>query len=289
MKEKGLEISQVQMADTLREWRESAQYWERHARTIRKMFAPVTRALIEDAAITEGDTVLDIAGGPGEPSLTIAEVVGPTGSVTHTDAVAEMVAAAKSEAHRLGITNIFFEQCVADSLPFEDNSFDAAVCRLGAMFFPNPLAGLREILRVTKSESSLSFAVWHESNANPFAYLVNDVMSKHITMPPADPDAPGAFRFATRGKLAQILTEAGATRVRERLLRFQIEAPISRDEFWEMRSGTSGTLRERLDSMSDDLRLKIADEVKEAVAEFFPGERMSFPAQMLIVTGDKSK
>ena len=54
-----------------------------------------------------------------------------------------------------------------------------------------------------------------------------------------------------------------------------------------MRSGTSGTLREKLDAMPGDMRLEIANEVREAIAEFFPNERMSFPAQMLIVTGDK--
>jgi len=275
------------MIDTLPEWRESAEYWERHAQTIRTMFAPVTRALIEDAGIIEGDNVVDVAGGPGEPSLTIAEVVGPSGSITCTDAVAEMITAAQSEAMSRGVKNISFEQCLADSLPFEDDSFDAAVCRLGVMFFPDPGAGLREMLRVIKSEASLSFAVWHESNLNPFAYIVTDIISRHIATPPADPDAPGAFRFAGPGKLAQILKAAGAKRVRERLLKFNIEAPISRDEFWEMRSSTSGTLREKLDAMSDDLRLKIADEVKDAVAEFFPNERMSFPAQVLIVTGDK--
>jgi len=280
-------MSQVQMVDTLREWRESAQYWERHAQTIRTMFAPVTRALIEDAGISEGDKVLDVAGGPGEPSLTIAEVVGPVGSVTCTDAVAEMVAAAQSEALRRGLKNISFEQCLADSLPFEDDSFDAAVCRMGVMFFPDPLLGLREMLRVIKSDASLSFAVWSDSNLNPYAYIVTDVISRHIPTPPADPDAPSAFRFAERGKLAQILTDAGATRVHERLLKFHIEAPISRDEFWEMRSGTSGTLREKLDAMPGDMRLEIANEVREAIAEFFPNERMSFPAQMLIVTGDK--
>lgn len=280
-------MGQVEMVDTLREWRESAGYWERHAQTIRTMFAPVTRALIEEAGIIEGDKVLDVAGGPGEPSLTIAEVVGPIGSVTSTDAVAEMVAAAQSEALRRGVKNISFEQCMADSLPFEDDSFDAAVCRMGVMFFPDPLSGLREMLRVVKSEGSLSFAVWHESNSNPFAYIVTDVISRHIPTLPADPDSPGAFRFAAPGKLAQILTDAGATRVRDRLLKFQIEAPISRDEFWEMRSGTSGTLREKLEAMSADLRLEIANEVKEAVAEYFPDEQMNFPAQMLIVTGDK--
>jgi len=280
-------MSQVQMVDPLREWHESAQYWERHAQTIRTMFAPVTRALIEDAGISEGDKVLDVAGGPGEPSLTIAEVVGPVGSVTCTDAVAEMVAAAQSEALRRGLKNISFEQCLADSLPFEDDSFDAAVCRMGVMFFPDPLLGLREMLRVIKSDASLSFAVWSDSNLNPYAYIVTDVISRHIPTPPADPDAPSAFRYAAPGKLAQILTDAGATRVHERLLKFHIEAPISRDEFWEMRSGTSGTLREKLDAMPGDMRLEIANEVREAIAEFFPNERMSFPAQMLIVTGDK--
>ena len=280
-------MSQVQLSDTLREWRESAKYWETHAPTIRKMFAPVTTALIEEAGIIEGDAVLDVAGGPGEPSLTIAEKVGPAGFVMCTDAVAEMVAAAQSEASRRGLKNIKFQQCLADSLPFENNSFDVGVSRLGAMFFPDPVLALREILRVIKPEGTVSFAVWHEREANPFAYAVTDAVSRHIKMPPEDPDAPGAFRFAAPGKLARILTEAGAINIRERVLKFRIEAPISREEFWEMRSGTSGTLREKLDAMPDDLRLKIANEVKEAVTEFFPDERMSFPAQMLIVTGDK--
>jgi ubiquinone/menaquinone biosynthesis C-methylase UbiE len=281
-------VSQVQLTDTLREWRDSAKYWETHARTIQKMFAPVTSALIEEASIIEGDAVLDVAGGPGEPSLTIAEKVGPAGFVMCTDAVAEMVAAAESEAASRGVKNIQFQQCQADSLPFENNSFDAGISRLGVMFFPDPVAALREMLRVTKKEGTLSFAVWHESNANPFAYIVTDVVSRHMKIQPADPDAPGAFRFAEPGKLARVLAEAGAVHVRERLLKFQIEAPISREEFWEMRSSTSGTLREKLDALPSDLRLTIANEVKEAVAEFFPNEQMSFPAQMLIVSGDKS-
>lgn len=252
------------------------------------MFAPVTEALIDEAGIIEGDEVLDVAGGPGEPSLTIAEVVGPNGSVMCTDAVAEMVEAARHGALRRGLNNISFRQCQADSLPFEKNSFDVAVCRLGVMFFPDTLSALREMLRVTKREGCLSFAVWHESDVNPFAYIVTDILSRYVEVPAPDPDAPGAFRFAEPGKLAGILEEAGATGIRERLLRFRIEAPISRDEFWEMRSGTSGTLREKLDAMSPELRMRVANEVKAAVGEFFPDERMSFPAQMLIISGAKS-
>lgn len=278
--------SQVQAADVLHEWRESAAYWEKHLPIIRTMFGPVTRALVEDAGIAEGDDVLDVAGGPGEPSIAIAEIVGPTGSVTSTDAVMEMVQAAEREASRRGITNMSFRNCSADALPFDDGSFDAAVCRLGIMFFPDPVAGLREILRVIK-DGSISLAVWGKSDLNPFSYAVTNVVARHIESPPADPNAPGAFRFAELGALAQVLKEAGARHTRERVLQFHIEAPITVRQFWEMRSQTSGTLREKLERLPKSKADQIAAEVEDALIDFFPNHQMKFPAQMLIVTGTK--
>jgi len=280
-------MSQVQQTDTLREWQESAKYWAKYSATIRTMFAPLTQALIQDSGISEGQNVLDIAGGPGEPSLTIAETVGRTGSVTCTDAVAEMVETAKAEADKRGLTNIQFRQCTADSLPFSDNSFDCVVSRLGAMFFPDPVAAFREMLRVTKPAGRLALVVWRESELNPFSYVVTNVMSRHVEAAPADPDAPGAFRFAEPGKLAGLLRTADAVDVRERVLKFDITAPISPQEFWEMRSGTSETLRTKLTTLSDAERSGIANEVEQAVQEFFPNDKMKFPAQMLIVTGTK--
>jgi len=173
-------MSQAQAEETLRLWREAALYWEKYAQTIRAMFAPVTRALVEEAGITRGQGVLDVAGGPGEPSLTIAEVVGSAGSVDCTDAVAEMVAAAEREARRRGMTNVKFRQCSADSLPFDSDSFDAAVSRLGVMFFPDPAAGLREMLRVVRPGGAVSLAVWGRSELNPFAHVITSVVSRHV-------------------------------------------------------------------------------------------------------------
>jgi ubiquinone/menaquinone biosynthesis C-methylase UbiE len=279
--------TQAQADETLQEWRKSAPFWDKHARTIRLMFAPVTRALIEEAGIRQGQSVLDVAGGPGEPSLTIAETVGPSGSVTCTDVIAEMVDAAESEARRRGLTNIKFRRSAADALPFDDDSFDAAVSRLGVMFFPDPVAGLREMLRVTRAGGANSFAVWHRSELNPFAYVVTNVISRYVKMALPAPGASDAFRFAEPGTLAGLLEEAGARDVRERLLKFHIAAPISPEEFWAMRSETSGTLREKLTELSEDERIRVAQEVQEAAREFFPNNQMSFPAQMLIVTGKK--
>jgi ubiquinone/menaquinone biosynthesis C-methylase UbiE len=271
--------------EVLREWRESAFYWQKHIDTIRVMFAPLTQALIDEARIAEGSSVLDVAGGSGEPSLTIAETIGPTGTVTCTDAVAEMVTAAKSEAQRRGLTNVAFRQCAAHSLPFESKSFDAVLCRLGAMFFPDPLAALREMLRVTKNGGAISLAVWDKSELNPFSYMITNVVARYFDMPPPDPNVPGAFRFAEAGVLSEVLREAGASDVKERVLEFHIAAPISPEQFWEMRSETSGTLREKLATLSPLQADHIAQAVQEAVREFFPNNQMNFPAQMIIVSG----
>src|SRR5687768_5605900 len=118
----------VQLVDALPEWRESAPYWAKHHATIRQMFAPLTRALVEDAGIIQGQAVLDVAGGAGEPSLTIAEILGPTGSVTCTDAVAEMVEAARTEARDRGLTNVQFRR--SEEHTSELQSRLHLVCRL---------------------------------------------------------------------------------------------------------------------------------------------------------------
>ena len=280
-------MSQAQAEETLRVWREAAPFWEKYAPIIRAMFAPVTDALVEEAGITRGQSVLDVAGGPGEPSLTIAEAVGPTGSVTCTDAIVGMVAAAEREARRRGVTNIEFRQCAAERLPFDDGSFDAAVSRLGVMFFPDPLAGLREMLRVVRPGAAVTLAVWGRSDLNPFAHVITSVVSRHVDTTPAGPGAPDAFRFAGRGDLARALGAAGVTDVRELVLKFRIEAPVSPAEFWQMRSETSDTLRWKLAKLPAEERGRVAQEVEEAVREFFPEGRMSFPAQMLVVTGKK--
>jgi ubiquinone/menaquinone biosynthesis C-methylase UbiE len=273
--------------DMLDVWRESAIFWTKHSDTIHQMFMPLTRALIERAGIHKGQTVLDVAGGAGEPSLTIAGVVGPEGSVTCTDGVVEMNEAARAEAQRRGITNVQFRQCVADSLPFADSSFDVVVSRLGVMLFPDPAGAMREMLRVLKPGGRLAFAVWGKSEVNPFCYLVTRVMDQHVKSPAADPDAPNAFRFAEPGKLKRVMTEAGAVDVEEGEVTFNLEAPVSPQQFWAMRSKMSDTLREKLNRLSADEQAQIAIEVEQAVQEFFPDNEMKFPAHLIIATGNK--
>ena len=199
-----------------------------------------------------GHAVLDIATGPGEPALTLAALVGPEGKVFGIDPVSKMVAASRRSADRLGFQNAQFDVASADHLPFLADTFDAVVSRFGVMFFPSPVDAIREMLRVLKPGRKLTMAVWHFAERNPFHFTLSRVMDRFVDPPPPGPDDPDAFRFASPGKLVDVLTEAGAIAPSERVLRFAIRAPISVEDFWTLRCEMSEKLREKIASLSND-------------------------------------
>jgi SAM-dependent methyltransferase len=273
--------------EVITRWTGSAPYWEKHREPLRQMFAPVTLALAEAANIAPHQSVLDLATGPGEPALTLATLVGPEGKICGIDPIPEMVAAARREAERLGATNAQFEVASADHLPFPDNTFDAAVSRFGIMFFPSPLDAIREILRVLKPGGKLALAVWHFAERNPFHTSLSRVIDRHIEPTPLDPEAPDAFRFASPGKLLNILHEAGVAGARERLLQFTIEAPMSAEDFLQLRLEISDKLRQKIATLQDSQRVEVEREALASLREFSTPLGIRFPAEVLLLTGTK--
>src|SRR5215469_12981983 len=264
-------------------WQVSARYWDKYRALIAQIFAPLTSGLVEEARIKVGQRVLDIGGGTGEPALTISSIVGPAGSVMYTDPVAGMVETTQAEAARRGLTNIHFRQCSADELPFADRTFDTAVGRLSAMFFVDPVKAVREALRVIAEDGYVSFVVWGSKEANPFFSAITDVIDRFVDdVHPQGPDAPETFRFADPGKLAGILKKAGAKNVIERKLNFEIKAPISFEQFWQLRTEMSGTLREKLARLAPDQLPTVKQAVAESARKYFVSGTMSFPGQALI-------
>jgi ubiquinone/menaquinone biosynthesis C-methylase UbiE len=251
------------------------------------MFAPISQALIEDTKLVRGNRVLDVGTGPGEPALTIANLVGPEGKVSGVDPSAEMIAAARRAAARDGIGNINFEVAPAERLPFADDTFDAVVSRFAAMFFPSPAEAIGEILRVLKPEGTMALAIWYLAERNPFHYVLSRVVDRYVAPAPAAPDAPDAFRFSARGKLLDILKQAGAAKASERVLQFKIAVPLSMGDFWTMRSEMSDKYRSSLSKLSAEQNQKIRAEVMEGLREYATSEGVSFPAEVLIVRGER--
>jgi ubiquinone/menaquinone biosynthesis C-methylase UbiE len=268
-------------------WTRSAPFWETHRDVIRQMFAPITDALVEDAQIGRGQTVLDVGTGSGEPALSLAALVGAEGNVVGIDPIAGMVEAARREAVRQALKNVQFEVAFADRLPFPSNNFDAAVSRLGSMFFPSPVDGVREMLRVLKPGRKVAFAAWHFAERNPFHSVVSDVMDRYVEPTVLPPDAMDAFRFAQPGKLLGIVSQAGVTAPTERLLRFNIQAALSVEDYWVLRREISEKIRQKITALPVETQAKLHREALEALAGFSTATGMSFPAEVLIVSGTK--
>jgi ubiquinone/menaquinone biosynthesis C-methylase UbiE len=275
--------------EIINRWKSSAPFWEKHRDVIRGMFAPVTQALVEDAGIGSDGSVLDVATGPGEPALSVAALMGPKGQVFGVDPIQGMVAAARSEVVRVGLTNAKFDVAFADDLPFPGNTFDAVISRFGAMFFPSPMDGVREMLRVLKPGQKLALAVWHYTERNPFHYALSRVIERYVDSPPLAPDALDAFRFARPGKLKDVLVEAGALNPSERLLQFRIKAPVCVEDFWTLRQEMSDKLREKMSRLSKSQVGTVKSEMLEALQEYSTDHGMSFPAEVLIVSGARPK
>src|SRR5262249_51320946 len=162
-------------------------YWSKHAEIVSQMFSPVGTALIEDADICPTQSVLDVAGGAGDPSMEIAKAVGAAGLVVTTDAIDRMIATARARSEARGLRNIEFQVCRADFLPYRSNSFDASVCRFGVMLFSDPSAAVAEMLRVVRPAGRIALAVWSRQDANPFFYVVAETVSRYIEAAPEDP------------------------------------------------------------------------------------------------------
>lgn len=195
-------------------WDDAAVGWDRHAPKIRDWLQVPTRAMLEMARISSGHTVLDLAAGAGDQTLDLAKRVGPSGSVIASDISPAILARAHAAALKAGVQNV--KTCLADAenLGLEAETFDAAVCRLGLMFLPNPLQGLKQVHRVLKPGARFCSMVFAGPERNPCLRVLMSTALRHAGLPPRDPFQPGGLVSLGRsGDIDALFTQAGFTDV----------------------------------------------------------------------------
>ncbi|KAK4110384.1 S-adenosyl-L-methionine-dependent methyltransferase [Canariomyces notabilis] len=94
--------------------------------------------------------LLDVGAGAGSVSATFAQIIGPEGHVVCTDLAPSVLPQAEAFAESLGVKNIEFKTADVHQLPFENDSFDVVHCHQLFGHIKDPVAALREMLRVTK-------------------------------------------------------------------------------------------------------------------------------------------
>jgi SAM-dependent methyltransferase len=158
--------------------------------------------LAEIAGVKPGERVLDVACGTGVLACAAAERAGPAGAVTGVDRNDEMLAVARGKS-----TRIDWRSGRAESLPFADASFDRVASQFGLMFFDDPVAGLREMLRVLRPDGRLTVAVCDALDHSPGYAVLAELLQRLFGAGVADAfRAP--FALGEPGRLRSLCEQA---------------------------------------------------------------------------------
>jgi ubiquinone/menaquinone biosynthesis C-methylase UbiE len=266
-------------------WNKFSSGWKKWDQLTMDFLRPVGIAILDSIPWKDNFKVLDVASGTGEPGLSAASIV-KNGKVTATDLAEDMVAIAAENGRLKGLTN--FEAIVAgvDALPFEDESFDAVICRNGVMFFPDISKGVAEIRRVLKPGGYFSAAFFVKPEKNQWATLTMDIINKYVEMPAPAPHAPGLFRCARPGFMKEILQQAGFTNVQEKEISFSFNAP-SIETYWDFNTQVAAPVVMGLSKADASTKEKIRNEVVEKASQYLTGSGVSLPAMEAVICGQK--
>jgi SAM-dependent methyltransferase len=196
-------------------WNEEAgPRWVALQERLDTLFAPLTATAIDFAAPGRGDHVLDVGCGCGATLLELSPRVGPTGKVLGVDISAVMLALARKRVEIQSLGNITLLRADASTHPFEPATFDLAFSRFGVMFFEDSVRAFAAIRRALRRGGRIAFITWRRLSDNPW-FLVPYLAAKPLLppQPPADPEAPGPFRFADPDTLRRMLSDAGFANV----------------------------------------------------------------------------
>jgi ubiquinone/menaquinone biosynthesis C-methylase UbiE len=235
------------MADDPREksradWDQVAPAWEQNRDFMWATTRHVGEWLVDNVGAGQGDTILDIAGGPGDNGFLAAERVGPSGRVVETDFAPQMVEVAARRAAELGLANVETRVLDAERMDLDDDSVDGVICRWGFMLMQDPAAALKECRRVLRDGRRLAFSVWGAPEKNPWVTVVGMTMIQMGHPPSGDPYGPGGMFSLSAPETARAAAmEAGFSVVVAEEMAVDWSFP-SFDALWTYMSEVSGSL-----------------------------------------------
>lgn len=245
---------------------------------------PVGEVLIDKLEAAPGHRILDVACGTGEPALTLARRLGKDARITAVDAAEGMVGAARRKAKREGLESIRFEAMAAESLTFEDDTFDRVICRFGVMLFKDPVAGLAEMWRVLRPGGRFSLAVWGDMDATTSFRIVTEILEPRLPKGSGSPFMQ-VTSLGQPGALEAALETAGFQGFE--ITRHQLDYTFADfATYWELVE-QSGVLKKQFDALSEDDRRAVRDEVGTAVRAYHQDGRLVLPHAYLVASGSR--
>ncbi|MGE0659508.1 MAG: class I SAM-dependent methyltransferase [Reyranellaceae bacterium] len=266
-------------------WDRHAKGWNDHGRQIGDWLRESTDAMLRMAGIGPGMRVLDVAAGAGDQTLEIARRVGPHGSVLATDLSPAILAYAATKAREAGFDNVETVPADGEDLKVGESRFDAAICRLGLMLFPNAGRGLQEMFRALRTGGSACTLVFSTPDSNPCIGILLSTALKHAGLPPRDPYQPGGLlSLGKPGLIDSLFREAGFVHVASTRLAAPFRLGSANDYLDFVRSSASPIVQ-ILEGLDDTRRNAAWAEIEMRLGDFATDTGWEGPNELLLTIG----
>lgn len=224
---------------------------------------PLAGQFADFAGIESGQRVLDVGCGPGAL----------TGELVRRLGLSSVAAVDPSEAFVVAVRDRYpgveVEVASAETLPFDDGSFDTVAAQLVVHFMDEPVRGLGEMRRVTRTGGVVAACVWdHAGGQGPLALFWQAVRS----MDPASPDEselPGT----RKGHLAELFEESGMTEIADGALTVTVTHTRFED-WWTPFTLGVGPAGAHVAALDPDRR----DELRERCSRLLPAPPFTLTA-----------
>ena len=272
---------------TRAQWETAAEAWDRWGPSIARWLGASTEAMLDMAGVGRGARVLDVAAGAGEQTLTAARRVGPQGHVLATDISPTILGYARAAAGKAGLANV--ETLELDGERHDklaEGSFDAAVSRVGLIYFPDQMRALRGIRHALRAGGRFAAVVYSTPDKNPFFSVPVGIIRRRANLPPPLPGQPGPFSLGAEGALAKTLEQAGFRDVEVR----RIDSPVrlsSSAECVRFERESFGALHQMMAAMNEGERTDTWREIEAALGKFDTPDGFVGPCEMLVGAGTK--
>ena len=189
---------------------EDAGHWITHQARYDRMLGPFAAMMLDQAAISPGDRVLDVGCGCGATTLAAAALA-TTGEAVGIDLSVPMLGRARADARSAGLPKRVVHRRRRPGAPFRAGQLQRGhLLRFGLMFFADPVAAFANLREASKHGGRLVFVCWQPMMANQWLLVPGAALAEHVPLPdPGPADAPGMFALADPDRVRGILTEAG--------------------------------------------------------------------------------
>ncbi len=235
---------------------EAAAEYDRAFSHVSEHFLPF---LLGAAGLEPGMRVLDVATGTGLAAEAALAIVGPSGSVTATDVSPAMVE--KARTRLAGVRNVSVSVEDGQSLSFPEASFDAVICSLGLMFFPDPQKGLSEFCRVLRpgGRAAVSVLTAPERSYNG---RINVIIAPHA--PAFAQTVKRTFALGSEKRLRPLFDAAGFDEMLMTRETHRFTLPSFDAYFGPFERGGGSSGQEYV-GLPEDVRLKIREELRRSL------------------------